>query len=147
MKTDNNLSIRKAINVTKNFRQHGIKFEPNLKRKLSSFNRQLRDFFEVKNIREIGGVESVGDIPVVYCVDVEGLIRKIQEARKINGEDVLIKFGIDGGGGFFKITLSVIAAEHENKTERFKDGGVRRSVFDCLFRTQYFKHVYFTLDC
>lgn len=129
MKTDNNFSVRKTLNVVRNFRKSGVKFETNLKKKLSSYNRQLQDFFEIKSMGDIGGSESVKDIPIVYCTDVKGLIQKIQEARKMFGEEMLIKIGIDGGGGFFKITLSIISLEQETESNRFKDGGVRRSVF------------------
>ena len=132
MKTDNNISIRKTLSIAKNFRKFGVKFEANMKEKLSSFNKQLKNFFEIKNLGEIGGHDSVKDIPIVHCSNVQGLIDKMLATRDTQKEDVLIKFGIDGGGGFFKITLSIVSLEQQSKSVRFKDGGVRRFVFQLL---------------
>lgn len=130
MKTVNNLSVRKTLSVTRNFRKFGVRFETNLKGKLSAYSRQLEDFFEIKTLGDVGGSENVRDVPIVHCVNVEGLIRKVQEVRQSSGEESMIKFGIDGGGGFFKITLSLIASpQQSSKSDGFRDGGVRRSVF------------------
>lgn len=117
------------MSVARNFRKFGVNFETNLKDKLSSLNKQLQNFFAIKSLGDIGGNSLVGDVPVVFCTNVKELIEQIMASRNINEENVLIKFGIDGGGGFFKITLSIISSKQQSKTERFKDGGVRRYIF------------------
>lgn len=89
MKTDNNLSVRKTLSVARTLRQFSVKFETGLRGKLSSYNRQLQDFFEIKNMGDIGGSKIVKDIPIVYCVDVNGLIQKIQETWRGNNDKII----------------------------------------------------------
>lgn len=67
------------------------------------------------------------NVPVIYCTDVPKLIDRIKVARKFEeGDEVLIKIGIDGGGGFLKITISLLLENHSEPTDSFKDGGVKR---------------------
>lgn len=69
------------------------------------------------------------DLPVVYCTDVPKLIERVREGRSIGEENQLIKLGIDGGGGSFKITLTVMStdpAQHRGLKGEFKQGGVKR---------------------
>lgn len=146
MKADNNLSIRKTLSIAKSFREHGVKFESGFRDKLSVLNRQLKDFFEITSLRSAadnGTTEHVEDTPVVYCTDVPGLIQHIKEKRQIG--EALIKIGIDGGGKFFKITLSVIPTnpQHQSKSNQFKDSGVRR--FVQFSQENYFSNLIFFL--
>lgn len=64
------------------------------------------------------------DVPVVYCNDVPELIQRIKSCRPACEDE--IKIGIDGGGGFLKITLSVISKSQNNVANVFKDSGVKR---------------------
>lgn len=64
----------------------------------------------------------------VYCTDVQELINRIKQSRSYTSDDgIVVKLGIDGGGGFFKITLSVLSKNLEQLTgNAFKVGGVKR---------------------
>lgn len=52
----------------------------------------------------------------------------MKEARSTHGDDDLLKIGVDGGRGFFKVTLSIVAKDSTNESGAFKTGGVK-----CLF--------------
>ena len=42
----------------------------------------------------------------VLCTDLNGFIDYIIEERELNQENILIRIGMDGGGGFMKVCLS-----------------------------------------
>ena len=42
---------------------------------------------------------------VATCHDLNGLVEKVIQKMNINEERMLIKIGMDGGGGFMKICL------------------------------------------
>ena len=87
--------------------------ESNLREKLHEANHQLDEFFEVcqlvyrredkeKKIEENFHQTTIG------CSNLSGLIGAILEKRQRMEEDsLLLRIGIDGGGGFLKICLSV----------------------------------------
>lgn len=133
LKADNNLSVRKTLSVAKSLRGHGVQFESGFRDKMSTLNRQLMNFFEISSIKSAvdnGSTLPVEDTPIIYCTDVPGLIKHIKEKRQIDNDEVLIKLGIDGGGSFFKITLSIVPTSQQNQpsSNQFKDSGVRRFV-------------------
>ena len=47
------------------------------------------------------------DTPIVYCNDIEELVAMVLHHRSQETTDVGIKLGVDGGQGFFKVTLSI----------------------------------------
>lgn len=62
--------------------------------------------------------------PVVYCNDVRGLVDHVLSKRGVQKDNAFYKVGVDGGGGSFKVTLSIIEKEFELKG-RCKDTGVK----------------------
>lgn len=58
---------------------------------------------------------------------MSSLIDQIKQNRQTEGgSDEYIKLGIDGGGGFLKITLSIVPRMSVRPTKSFKDSGVKR---------------------
>lgn len=113
-------------------------FEPHLKEKLSIYRHRLDEFFDFQRcptiISKAGEKTSSTEI-LVYCNDVLGLINRVKEARNLN--DPHLKFGIDGGGGFLKVCLSVqtpdpVVRDLRQKyvegvaAKKFKDSGVKK---------------------
>ena len=49
-------------------------------------------------------------IPLVYCNDVAGFVTHVIEFRSLALDNVRIKIGLDGGGGFFKVCLNIFEA-------------------------------------
>lgn len=65
--------------------------------------------------------------PIVYCNNIAGLIEQIKRKRSPDADDdEYIKLGIDGGGGFMKITLSVVPKTPVLSSKPFKESGVKR---------------------
>ena len=84
---------------------------------LRSKDKDLKDFFDTKQLElmKTGGESVTRD--VVFCVDVEGLIHYLLEARNVEG-DHTIKIGIDGGGDFFKICMNIMVEDEEEITSK-----------------------------
>lgn len=63
----------------------------------------------------------------MYCSDLEGLVDHVCTMRSLSLEDACAKVGIDGGGGFFKICLSLYEKEVTEKCDhRFLNTGVKK---------------------
>ena len=114
LQVDLDLSTRETLKLGKHLRSASSSrkiIEPHLKLSLNARDHELDEFFDVKYIdfiRQEGGT-TIEATPrwAVICKNVSSLIRKITTSRGYTS-DTLIKIGIDGGGGFFKISLSVV---------------------------------------
>ena len=116
--------------------------ESGMKHKLRTKNCQLSDYFEKKvcNFVEVNKKEKTKNNftqNVVVCNDLNGLIDKLILERGIDEKNMLIRIGLDGGGGFMKICLSIFELEskpppaikkRKRLGERFKDSGVKKVV-------------------
>ena len=71
---------------------------------------------------------------VIVCADINSLIEKIIEERDI--ADLLIRIGLDGGGGFMKVCLSIFNLDEKAQEswstkrlgKRFQDSGVKKVI-------------------
>ena len=68
-------------------------------------NRQLNEFFEVKTctfttVHEKLKSRETFEQKVVLCSNLDGLIERMIKDRNIDEENMLIRIGLDGGGGF-----------------------------------------------
>ena len=71
------------------------------------------------------------DKHVVLCNDLDGLIDKVIRCRNLHEDNTLICIGIDGGGGFLKICLSIFdlnepSSSTKTLAKKFKDSGVKK---------------------
>jgi hypothetical protein len=114
--------------------------EPNLQKKLSIKIHSLDKYFSILKIDFVKikcGDSADADELVVYCKDLNGLIQYVKQERQ--SSEVHLKFGIDGGGGFLKICLSIQSTNNNEKSgscrqkyeegiaaKRFKDTGVKK---------------------
>lgn len=108
--------------------------EPNLKQTLVRNGHRFNNFFEVKTFdfqsikaNKITDVTSV----VVYCNNLKDFIEYVKQQRKVS--DVHLKFGVDGGGGFFKVCLSIQSTNTEDKKRvrnRYEDGVAAKAFLD-----------------
>ena len=57
-------------------------------------------------------------MPIVFCNNVSECIYTILKERGISADDADLKIGIDAGGGFFKVCLSVICHEFAPKSKK-----------------------------
>lgn len=133
IQTKYNLSTNVTLGIASDIRVATKKrtiIELGLKESLIENVHRLDSFFYVEKISvntEKKKVKTISLQPVVYCKDLDGLVSYIKKARNI--ADVYYKIGIDGGGGFLKICLSIQSSMHtannDNiiiKRRKFKDG-------------------------
>ena len=134
MQNSLNLSNRKVLKVSKTMREAtGRKaIEPHLKPMLHEKNHMFDEYFDVKyidfvKIEKNTVVDQCGRWTVL-CNNVNALIDKIVELRGYDDDDdeILIRIGIDGGGGFFKVCLSIFTLQQQRSAAAFKDSGVKR---------------------
>jgi len=123
---DMNLSHRNTLRITQHVRTatgSRSSVEPYIKQKLQLQDHHLDDHFYVEDIDFIPSESRVGlssannsiQRPVVLCRDIDQFIETISSIRglNLNDEDILIKIGMDSGGGFFKIALSILSTKME----------------------------------
>lgn len=131
IKTNSALSSNQTLAIARLFRT-GAKprklFEPGLKEKLSVFNHRLDAYFEAHETEFThtkANRQTVSKTSFIICNDVQKLTQLVQNKREyINPH---LKFGIDGGGGFLKITLSLqnmldLHEESSRERQSYKDG-------------------------
>ena len=132
---DLNLSTNQALQLSSLIRKSADKrdcIETGLKRKIYDINHSLDRFFSLSMMdflsEERGSIRDHVKRPVVYCNDLNGLFDCIVEARQYDASELICKIGIDGGGGFLKICLSVMSetSDSYHASSSKKDGGVKR---------------------
>ncbi|KAJ6637216.1 Protein doublesex [Pseudolycoriella hygida] len=112
--------------------------ESNLKKKVSGQIHSLDDFFDVQMfifIREKAKTKEYSEETrsVVYCNNLVGLIEWIQGKREL--QDVRIKIGIDGGGNFLKLCVTIQSSTNDDddeavKRHKYKDGVLSKKFLD-----------------
>jgi hypothetical protein len=130
MKTTLNFSQNETIRVASVLRSAAKKrnlIEPKLREKLSTNLHCVDKYFDVKSFDfTIVKADQVSTVrkEVVYCKDLNGLIKFVKDERKVL--EVHLKFGIDGGGGFLKLNLSIQSTVDQSikssNRQRYKDG-------------------------
>lgn len=88
---------------------------------LQDRDRALSEYFTIhflKMTSQESSESSVSEnyLPIVYCKNVPGIILHVCSKRKLNMEDCSIKIGIDSGGGFLKICLTIYKKDSSSST-------------------------------
>ena len=143
MKANMNLSDRGVIKMAASIRastKSRKAIEPGLKSKLNAKAHSIDEYFGFKEFPLVhikGDEVSNAAAFVIFCKDIPGFVKHVRNERDVS--DVHLKLGIDGGGGFLKICLSIQStdfdSEHSGKRAKydkgvaahdFKDTGVKR---------------------
>lgn len=133
---DLNLSTRETLVLASDIRKASQSrqiIEPCLKEKLYEKHHSLDDFFTLCSDATFfltsASQEKVTK-PVVYCNDLIALIDHIKCHRDLD-DDCLVRIGIDGGGGFIKVCLSIFNESNVHSDQRlsksFSDAGVKKA--------------------
>ena len=139
MRKELDLSTRGTLTLARNLRlasgsRHII--ESNLRPNMEVKNHKLDDFFvhdyllfnrEDKDSKKVVNYKEHAIIANNIC----GLIDKIFEERGLDGENALLRIGLDGGGGFLKVCMSVFDlrgsfSNTKTLSKKFKDSGVKK---------------------
>ena len=106
--------------------------------KVQDNNHRLDDYFEIRNLTyrrkdKETKVEKIFEQLTVVCNNLPELIDMILEKRGREwGENILIRLGIDGGGGFFKVCMSIFDKDDpypsvkSGLSKKFKESGVKK---------------------
>lgn len=125
------LSTRKTLRLSSALRGMDIEVPSNLPQQITNANQMLKEFFSITRIsfdleKEKKNPQACASTkPAVYCNDVKALIQFILTVRSLSLADVFFKIGADGGGGSFKITLSIVEKNQRNE-KGGKDTGVKK---------------------
>lgn len=129
------LSTRNTLNLSSTLRALDVAIAPNFDRELTKQNKRLEKYFQVTYLPfDMNGDDktqpNITLKPVVYCNNVPELVELVCKERKIRKKELLLKIGIDGGGGFLKITLSMVQKEADEcsttREKGFKSTGVKK---------------------
>jgi hypothetical protein len=110
--------------------------EKNFREKFESLGKQLSDLFVTSEITDTSkSTSQESKHLLVYCNDMEALRNTVAEVRGPQS-DQLIKVGIDGGGGFVKVSFGIMSLETPDTSppskkplfKNFKDSGVKRQL-------------------
>lgn len=112
--------------------------ESHTREKIDAAYHQLDEFFEMRKLvyrvedketKEQRNIEQ----PTIVCSNLTGLIDEILSKRKrVDGESILVKISIDGGGGFLKMCLSVfdihdpLPKANNAMSKKFLESGVKK---------------------
>lgn len=128
------LSTRTMLGITTAFRVATKKrnfFESGLQNKLTESNHVLDSFFEIKEGQfryEKSNESTVETKKFIFCKNIENLCNYVSQKR--NAEAAHMKIGMDGGGGFFKICLSLqdaddsceVSTDKSRQVQSYADG-------------------------
>lgn len=132
LKTSLNLSMNETKTAATILRSGSRKkIESNLSEIISASSHVLDDYFESSTfefITEIKDVTKKHVQEVVVCKDLSKFIDYVVKDRNL--KDYYLKFGIDGGGKFLKICLSIQDTSGHKDSDKsksnFKDSGVKK---------------------
>ena len=105
------LSEFKILLLAREFKKEGVNFEAHLREELQALSHSLDSFFEVEKLEFLGKDKDNGDVPVmldlVYLTDTEAFISYIIGERDLDPEKAIVRVGLDGGQGSFKVVASI----------------------------------------
>ncbi len=104
MKVELDLSERQFFGVLKDIRKAFGK--PSIEVGLKSALRDHKSMF--LELESLGGVK--GEHFVVYCLDVSVFVHRIAMRRGLTSDHFRVKFGVDFGQSFLKVTLTLTDA-------------------------------------
>ena len=110
--------------------------EPCIQQKIYEGNHQLDAFFThdrilfIEEDKKKNVTRNFSEYAIV-TTDITGLIDKVLLERQLDKKDALIRIGLDGGGGFLKVCLSIFnldnaVSKSSNLAKKFKDSGVKK---------------------
>ena len=78
----------------------------------------MKDEYSISSITcEVNG-DELCQRDIVFVKDIQSFILNIMEQRKLDPKQAFVRVGIDGGGGFLKVCVSIFEPDElKNLTE------------------------------
>ncbi len=90
--------------------------EPAMREKLTEQNQLLDHYFKLTTLKFISKSSNGHNVeierPAVLVRDMDEFVQDMIKERSYNPATTMVKLGMDGGGGFFKLTLNIIDQEN-----------------------------------
>lgn len=121
IQTEFSLSQNTTLGIAKSLRiatSNRSLIESGLEIALSKNNHRVDEYFGITDIDFINkkkNIETECKQTVAYCTNLANLITYIENYR--NYDDIHLRFGIDGGGGFLKLCLSILEKDFTFDTD------------------------------
>lgn len=132
LQTSRHFTDRDMAEIVKLYNNHGAQHEPNF----IPYRTRLRSVFR-KFFKHCDFVLPDETLPAVFCADMSGLLRSLQELH--NKDIVRVHIGCDYGGDFLKIAISPIF-RHDEGQQSVSDTGELQHIIHTT-RVHYVNHL------
>ena len=112
------------LKLAREFKAGGVKFEPHIREDLQKLSHCLDEFYTVEKLEFIEkkqvkkkSVTSTVMLDLVYVKDPVAFIDHVIKKRGLNRKKVLVRLGLDGGQGSFKVVASIFETDSDPKKE------------------------------
>jgi hypothetical protein len=110
----------KLLSLARSFKKEGIKFEPHIREELLKLSHSLDHFYTVEKVKVTRTekvnkkyVESEVERDLVFLKDPASFIEHVIQERGLNRDKVMVRIGLDGGQGSFKVVVSVFETDYD----------------------------------
>ena len=127
IQADLNLSVRQVHLLSKDLRQEASSrtlIEPGWKEKLYNINHKLDDHFELRLLQYTDNQNEHFNRWTVMCSDLSDFVDYLIRERNLDTSSMILKIGVDGSGGFLKVTL--LAFDFSDSNSKFMNSGARK---------------------
>ena len=107
-------SQRKLLMIARDYKKQGVKFEAHIREDLEKLSKSLDEFYTVESFEfeeTVGKGRSARKIKVVkdlvFLKDPAAFVDHIVEERGLERDQVMVRVGLDGGQGSFKVVVSI----------------------------------------
>ena len=115
-----NCSQRKLLQLAREFKKQGVKFEEHIREDLEKLSHSLDEFYSVENLEfEVktgqgkNATTTKEQKDLVFLKDPKAFCDHIIAERGLDREKVLIRVGLDGGQGSFKVIVSIFETDYD----------------------------------
>ena len=126
-----NASNIKMIKLAKSLRDicGRSSVEPGFRENLIEISKKAEGFYSNTTLRlQISNKIGYEDRVLVFCNDVEALVMYVLNARGYDPYNHLVRIGLDGGGGMFKVVVNIVDTTGLHAKGSFKDTSVKRTL-------------------
>ena len=125
-----NCSQRKLLMIARDFKKQGVKFEAHIREDLEKLSNSLAEYYTVESFEfeeNVGKGKSAKKIKVdkdlVFLKDPAAFVDHIVKERGLDKDQVIVRVGLDGGQGSFKVMVSIFETGYDPEISFSKSEG------------------------